>query len=321
MPEQTEPSHSERKNGAAADGKVLVALCLAATWVVWGSTYLAIRFALESFPPFMGMGARFIAAGVLLLAWTRFRGAPLPTAIEWRNAAIVGALMLGGGMGNTAFAEQTVASGLVVAFLAITPGVITLMSLWFGLRPSILESTGIAVGFVGVALLVRGEAFTSSPAGLAAIFMASVCWSLGSVLSLHRLPMAKGAPGFASEMLCGGVALFVLSLIYREPVPSHFTAGAVAALAYLVVFGSLIAFSAYMTLLSRVSPALATSYTFVNPVIALLLGITLGHETVSSREWSASAVILVGVIILLFGKAHAARRECTAPMAGRRSIL
>src|SRR5690242_9041269 len=128
----------------------LVLSCLAATWVVWGSTYLAIKFALVSFPPFFQMGTRFIVAGVLLLAWTRLRGQKMPTRVQWRNALLVGTLMLGGGMGGTAYAEQTVASGLVVAFIAVTPALIAIASLPFGIRPSRLEVLGIGVGLAGV---------------------------------------------------------------------------------------------------------------------------------------------------------------------------
>ena len=280
----------------------LLLACLAATWLIWGSTYLAIKFALESFPPFFQMGSRFLVAGSLLLIWLSLRGRALPTLVEWRNAAIIGTLLLVSGMGFTAYAEVTVASGLVVAFIAIIPILVTAMSLPFGVRPTRVELVGMLVGVAGVLMLVRGEAFTASPTGLAAITIACVSWSLGSVLSQQRFPVALGAMGFASEMICGSVMLLLVSAAVGErplwpPQPL-----AAWSWVYLIVAGSLLAFNAYMVLLSRVSAALASSYTFVNPVIALALGIWLGGETVTGFEWAAAAVITAGVVLLVIGR-------------------
>jgi len=280
----------------------LLLACLAATWVIWGSTYLAIKFALESFPPFYQMGSRFLVAGLLLFVWQRLRGRAMPTLVEWRNAGVIGTLLLVSGMGFTAYAEQTVASGLIVAFIAIIPITVTAMGLPFGVRPSRLELVGMLVGVVGVLMLVRGEAFTASPTGLVAIAIACVSWSLGSVLSQRRFPVAPGATGFASEMICGSVLLLLVSAAVGERPgwpPEPLAAGSWV---YLIVFGSLLAFNAYMVLLSRVSAALASSYTFVNPVIALALGIWLGGETVTSFEWAAAAVITAGVVLLIMGR-------------------
>jgi drug/metabolite transporter (DMT)-like permease len=283
----------------------LILGCLAATWLIWGSTYLAIKFALPGFPPFFQMGSRFLLAGALLLGWVRLRGQKLPSPREWRNAALIGALMLLGGMGCTAYAEQTVASGLVVVFIAICPVLVALANLPFGIRPRPIETAGIAIGIVGVALLASGAGFSASPAGLAAIGTATVCWSAGSVLSVRRFTLAPGSVGFASEMLCGGVLLLVVSRLLGErfhwPPPPL----AAAAWGYLVVFGSLIAFTAYMTLLAHTRAALATSYTFVNPVIALLLGTGLGGETVSPREWLAAGIVVLGVVTLMAGRPSA----------------
>lgn len=272
--------------------------CLAATWLVWGSTYLVIKWALLSFPPFFQMGSRFLTAGVLLLAWTRWRGQPWPTRREWRNAALVGTLMLGGGMGGTAVAEETVGSGLVVAFIAVVPMMIALANRWFGVRPGRLELAGIVVGLIGVLMLTQGNGFQASPRGLAAITIACVTWSIGSALCQFRLPLAPGATGFASEMLCGGAVLMGLSLLTGETPQWPPQPVAVAAWAYLVVAGSLIAFNAYMVLLARAPAGLASSYTFVNPVIAMLLGVALGGETVTAFEASAVAVVLAGVVLL-----------------------
>jgi len=278
----------------------LLWLCLAATWVVWGSTYLAIKYALISFAPFLQMGSRFLFAGVLLAAWMRWRGAAWPSLVQWRNALVVGALMLGGGMGGTAHAEVSIGSGLVVAFIAVVPLLIALLNLIWGVKPTRMEAAGIALGLVGVLMLTQGSGFQSSPAGLVAISIACICWSMGSVLSQRSLPLAPGAMGFASEMICGGVVLLVLSAVSGEQLVWPPQPEAVAAWLYLVVFGSLIAFNAYMVLLAKAPAALAASYTFVNPVIAMLLGVWIANETVTRFEWYAVAVVLAGVLLLLF---------------------
>ena len=280
----------------------LLILCLAATWLVWGSTYFAIKLALPSFPPFFQMGTRFVAAGALLFAWMHWRGAAWPTRLEWRHALIVGTLMLGGGMGGTAVAEVSVGSGLVVAFIAVVPMLIAALNLLWGVRPGALEAAGIAVGLVGVLLLTQGAGFQASPAGLAAIAIACITWSIGSVLSQRTLPLAPGAMGFASEMLCGGTVLMLFSALAGERPVWPPSTTALWAWAYLVVFGSLIAFNAYMVLLAQAPAGLASSYTFVNPVIALMLGVAFGGEVVTGTEWAAVGVVLLGVVLLLAGR-------------------
>ncbi|HEY9067010.1 MAG TPA: drug/metabolite exporter YedA [Burkholderiaceae bacterium] len=282
----------------------LLLLCLAATWLVWGSTYLAIKFALASFPPFFQMGTRFLFAGVVLMAWMRWRGAPWPSPREWRHALAIGTLMLGGGMGGTAYAEVSVGSGLVVAFIAVVPLLIAALNLFWGVVPRRLEVAGIVLGLIGVLLLTQGAGFGASPAGLAAIAIACVAWSLGSVLSQRRWPLAPGATGFASEMICGGLVLLAISAVQHEQPQWPPQTSAVAAWVYLVVFGSLIAFNAYMLLLARAPAALASSYTFVNPVIAMLLGVAVAGETVTAYEWGAVSVVLTGVLLLLWRRSR-----------------
>lgn len=277
----------------------LLLLCLAATWLVWGSTYLAIKYALVSFPPFFQMGTRFLFAGLVLMAWMRWRGTGWPTRVQWRNAVVIGALMLGGGMGGTAYAEQTVGSGLVVAFIAVVPMMIAAFNLFWGVRPNRFETLGIVVGLAGVLMLTQGAGFQSSPTGLAAIAIACLTWSLGSVLSQRSLPLAKGATGFASEMICGGVLLLVMSLSTGERPVWPPEPVAVGAWVYLVVAGSLVAFNAYMYLLGHASAAVASSYTFVNPVIAMLLGVAVAGEVVTGFEWLAAGVVLCGVLLVL----------------------
>lgn len=275
---------------------------LLACYFVWGSTYLAIRIALTSFAPFLQMGTRFLTAGMVLLVFMRLRGEKLPTVSQWRNALIVGTLMLAGGMGLVAVASQTIGSGLIATFIAVVPILVSGWGLLWGKRPARLEWAGMTVGLCGVLLLVRGSSFSASTVGLMAITGATLAWSLGSVLQTTRLPLAAGPMGFASEMLCGGAVLMLISLILGEQFSWPPQPVAALAWVYLVLFGSLVAFSAYLYLLAYASPAIATSYAFVNPVIALLLGVVLGGEVVHAGEWIASGVILAGVLLIFAAK-------------------
>jgi drug/metabolite transporter (DMT)-like permease len=300
--------------GAAArldGGRGLIATCLAATWFVWGSTYLAIKWALASFPPFFQMGTRFLAAALVLAAMAAWRGARWPVASEWLSAAVLGALLVGGGYGFTAVAQTQVSSALVVAFIAISPALVVLMHRPYGARPRPLESAGIALGLAGVVMLVQGQGFAASPRGMAAQTFACLCWALGSVWAVRGLPggrqlkLAAGAAGWASQMACGGALLLVASWALGEQPQWPPEPRALASWLYTVVAGTLVGYTAYMVLLERVSPALASSYAFVNPVIGMLLGATLGGEFVSGGEWIAAAVVTAGVVLLVLSKRSA----------------
>ncbi len=286
----------------------LIVGCLGATWFIWGSTYLAIKWALVSFPPFFQMGTRFVAAGLLLGAFAAWRGARWPSPGEWASAWVLGALMLGGGYGATALAQTSVSSGLVVAFIAVVPALVALMQLPYGVRPSRFELGGIALGLLGVCLLASGQGFSASLPGLLAVVTACLTWSLGTVWALHGLPggrrlgLAPGAAGYASQMLAGGVLLLLAAWAAGEQPVLPPDSRSLLSWLYLVVAGSLIGFSAYMVLLQKASPALASSYTFVNPVIGLLMGVTLGGEVVTGLEWSAAGLATLGVVLLLWGR-------------------
>jgi drug/metabolite transporter (DMT)-like permease len=191
-------------------------------------------------------------------------------------------------MGGTAFAEQTVASGIVVSFIAIMPLFLVVINLAFGVRPARGELIAVSIGVIGVLMLTQGAGFHASPTGLVAIALATTAWSVGSVLSQRGCVLAPGPTGFASELLCGGTALLVMSAQTE----------AWLAWVYLTTFGSLVAFSAYMVLLARTSTSVAASYALVNPVVALILGVSLGHEMVSAWEWLSAAVVMLGVVLL-----------------------
>jgi drug/metabolite transporter (DMT)-like permease len=295
-------SVAERALNPSRSFSPMILSCLAATWLVWGSTYLAIRFALVGFQPFFMMATRFLCAGVLLMGWQLLRRAPLPGARQWLNALVVGTLMLGGGMGGTAYAEETVASGLVVSFIAIVPLFLVVINMAFGIFPPRRELAAVSIGVVGVLMLTQGAGFHGSPAGLIAIALATTAWSLGSVLSQRGLVLAPGATGFASEWLAGGAALLVMSALRGESWHWPVQTGAWLAWIYLTTFGSLIAFSAYMVLLARTTTSVAASYALVNPVVALILGVTLGREAVSGWEWLSAAVVMLGVVLLFVSR-------------------
>lgn len=288
----------------------LILACLAATWVIWGSTYLAIKWALISFPPFYQMGTRFLVAGALLAGWMRLRRANWPTRAEWVNATLLGTLMLGIGYGFTALAEVSVSSGLVVAFIAIGPALQAALEWPYGVKPSRSATAGIALGLVGVLGLASGQGFSASPTGLAAVLLSSVAWKLGGVWSVHGLPrklggrklnLAPGAIGFASQMLAGGAVLMVMSALAAERPSWPIAPLALASWAYLVVAGSLLAFSAFMVLLQRTPTAVSSSYAYVNPLIGLVLGVTLGGETLHLVEWLSAALVTGSVVLMLRG--------------------
>ena len=286
-----------------------VLLALATVYVVWGSTYYAIRVTLASFPPFLQGGIRFLIAGSLLFAFLLLRGKPLPTARQWRDGAIVGTMLLAVGNGGVVYAEQFIPSSLAAIFIGAGPLLAALWSGAFGTWPQRVQWIGIGLGFVGVVLLSSGAQLSNHPLGLFALMCSVTSWTLGSVLSQKKLKLAPGAMGFATEMLAGGTILLIAGLLRGEG-PTLATAwpptpAAASAMVYLIFAGSIAAFSAYMYLLSQVSSTIAISYAYVNPMIAVLLGVFLGGEVLSVREAIATAVIVGSVILLTREKARA----------------
>jgi len=285
-----------------------IALSLLTVYLIWGTTYLGIRFALESFPPYLLMGIRFVLAGGALFVFLRSRGAPMPTLRQWRSAAIVGVLLLVVGMGSVAMAEQWVSSGLAATLVATMPLWMMVFSILWRTYPTRSEWIGVGLGLAGVAILSFEGNLQANPLGVALIVFATAGWSLGSVWMGH-LDMPRGAMGNAAEMLAGGTVLLVVGLLRGEQLVGAPTTGALLALAYLTTFGSLATLSAYMYLLRNVSPALATSYTFVNPVIALLLGVLMGGEHLTGSALIGLPVILLGVAFVLRRKTRSAGVE------------
>lgn len=276
----------------------LILLSLVALYFIWGSTFLAMRFAMDVFPPFMMAGLRFLIAGALLYIALRLRGESNPRLPQWGGAAVVGALLLIVGNAGVAYAEQWVATGAAALAIATVPLWALVFSALWGDKPHRQEWLGIFLGIVGVIILNLGGNMRASPVGAAVLLMAAAGWAFGSVWS-KRLPMPNGAMSSAAQMLAAGILLMVISAVSGEPVPRSFTLKAVGALIYLITFGSLIAYSAYLYLLKTVRPALATSYAFVNPLVAMLLGMWLAGEQVGGLELLALLTILGGVIVVL----------------------
>ena len=289
----------------AAPSALAVGLALASVYLVWGSTYLAIRVGLEGYPPFLMGSLRFLAASLVFYAFLRWRGHAPPTRAQWKNAAIMGLFMMLLGNGLVNVAEQTVSSGLAAVAVASMPLWAGLFGMLRGQHPSRGEWLGLVIGFLGVVWLNFDGEIRASLVGMVALLLAPIAWAWGSVWSRGRdLP----APfmSTAAQMLCGGVAMAIVALLMGERISDVPPLRATLAVAYLAVFGSIVAFSAYVWLLQNVRPALATSYAYVNPPIAVLLGAVLLHERVGLDAVGAMAVILAGVVIITRAKARVA---------------
>lgn len=291
---------------AAPSTSRLVA-AFAAVYLIWGSTYLAIRFAIETLPPLSMAGARFAVAGALLFLWARARGTPLPDRRQVRDSAVVGALLLLGGNGAVVWAEQWVASGLVALLVATVPLWMVLLDWWWAgsSRPSAGVWFGVAWGLAGVALLVSGDSVGGGGgmalAGGLVVLAGSLSWAAGSIYArTARLPVAPRL-ATALQMLWGGAFLLAAGGLAGEWTawhPADTSLRSLLALVYLVVFGSLVAFAAYVWLLQVSTPARVATYAYVNPVVALVLGWALAGEPLTARTLVAAAVILSAVVLL-----------------------
>jgi drug/metabolite transporter (DMT)-like permease len=279
--------------------KWLVPLCLLALYFIWGSTFLGMKLAIESFPPFMMASLRFLLAGGLLYAVLRLMGTAGPSLAQWGGAAVVGTLLLSVGNAGVAYAQQWVDTGAAAMVIATVPIWVAMFSGFWGEWPHRREWLGIGLGLLGVAILNLDGNMRASPLGAMVLLVAAASWAFGSVLG-KRLPLPTGAMSSAAQMLAGGAVLAIVSWQQGESMTAAPTANALLALAYLVVFGSFIAYSAYLYLLKTVRPALATSYAFVNPLVAIALGVWLANERIGMYEVIAMAVILAGVLLVLW---------------------
>jgi drug/metabolite transporter (DMT)-like permease len=277
---------------------ILVIIALFCTYFIWGSTYLAIRFGIESFPPFMLAGLRFIVAGVLLYIALRFYGVPNPNKSQWLSAGIVGILLPAMGNGTVCYVQQSVSSSVAALSIATVPVWMAIFATFWGHHITKQEWAGIGIGFVGILLLNIGGSLHGDLTSALLLLFAAASWSFGSVWSKH-LTMPSGLMGAACQMLIGGMALMLASVYAGESWPQAVTIKSWAAMLFLVVLSSLAAYTAYQWLLKNVRPLIATSNTFINPIIAFVVGILFANEHIAKNEYIALAVIILGVVLIL----------------------
>lgn len=278
---------------------LITALCLASLYTIWGSTYLAQRIAIESIPPLQMAALRFLVSGAALLAGLRAAGAPSPSRAEWRAASISALPLFVTGMGSAAIALQHVPSGLAALVFGSVPLWTALFERLSGGRSRALELAGLSVGFAGVLLVSLRGALRADPASAALLLSAAASYALGCVFT-RRLPLAKGTIGTASQMVMGGAFLMIASLARGERLAMPPTRGLLA-MGYLIVLGSLVAYTAFGWLLRNTRAALATSYAYVNPLVALALGAALAGERVTRADLGGLALVLVAVALVTLG--------------------
>ncbi len=294
-------------------------IALFALYIVWGSTYLAIRFAVETIPPFLHAAIRFLASGAILYVWRRAAGDAAPTRSNWKSAAIVGTFLLLGGNGLVSLAEKTVPSGVAALVIATSPFWLTLFEAFRagGAKPNWLSIVGLVVGFGGVFLLIGPAEITGSkqsidPFGAVVLLIAPILWSLGSIYSKNADMPRSTLMSTGMQMLAGAVALFVVSVAAGEL--RGFSLGQVTmrswwGLIYLITFGSLVGFVSYGWLLQNAPISLVSTYAYVNPVVAVFLGWLLAGEELNGRIGIAAAIIVGSVILINWARQVSVGKE------------
>ena len=303
------PSAERRAPSPAPRWLILTAFGL--VYVLWGSTYLAIRIAIETMPPFLMAGVRFLVAGAIVYAFARWRGAPRPTRAHWRSAVVIGGLLLVLSNGAVTWAEQTVPSGITSLLVCTVPLWMVMLDWLFfgGDRPTPGVALGVVTGLAGVVVLVGPDQIAHGggvdPAGAAALLAAPVFWAVGSLWSRHAHLPDSPLLAIAMEMLAGGALLLQLGLVAGESAqlhPAAVSSRSAAALLYLVVFGALVGFTAYLWLLRVTTAAKVSTHSFVNPVIAVFLGWAIAGEPVTPRTIAASAIIIAAVALITLAR-------------------
>jgi drug/metabolite transporter (DMT)-like permease len=288
--------------------KLKIWIALITIYIVWGSTYLAIRYAVETIPPFLMAGTRFLAAGLVLYIWRRLAGDPAPTRGQWLRASVVGLLLLLGGNGLVSLAEQKVASGIAALIVGSSPFWLTAIEALRpgGARPNLAGILGLVIGFGGIALLVApsllgGDSASFHPSGIIMLLFASLFWSLGSIYSRHAQQPASSLLTTAMEMLAGAGGLYLVGTFtgeWRQFVPAQITIRSWLSVLYLILFGSMTGFTAYAWLLRNAPVSLIATYAYVNPLMAILLGSLLAGEALTTHV-VISALIIIGSVVLV----------------------
>ncbi len=290
----------------ATPGPLAVGMALAAVYVLWGSTYLAIRFALPGYPPFLLGAIRMFLAGALMYIVLRWRGATPPTPRQWRTLAVLSIFMVLLSNGLVNLAETQVNSGLAAIAVASMPLFAGIFAMLRGRHPSRIEWVGLVVGFAGVVWLNAGSALSGSLLGLVCLVIAPLAWAWGSIWS-RDLDLPEPFMAASGQMIAGSAWMLGAAIVTGERFTGVPSMAATAAMLYLVVAGSIFGFTAYIWLLHHVRPALATSYAYVNPPIAVLFGALLAGERFSAHDLGAMAVILAGVAIITVARTRTPR--------------
>jgi len=294
----------------AVPRKIQIVSAFAALYLIWGSTYLGILFAIQSIPPFLMAGTRFLLAGLIMFAIARTQGPLRSNWAEWRTSIIVGACLLLGGNGGVTLSEKFIESGLASLIVATVPIYITLLGWLFGMtsRPTPIVWAGLAGGFLGVAILLgpalrfSGGGGTHPAIGMSILLLGSFLWSAGSLYSRTAKHATSPFLAAAQQMFCGGVLLMVVGLFIGEPRNFHsanITTLSLGAFAYLVLIGAIVGYTAYFWLLRHCDPAKVATYAYVNPIVAVLLGAWFAHETVTLRTLLAAALIIGSVALII----------------------
>ncbi len=298
---------------------------LIAVYIVWGSTYLAIRFTIETIPPFISAGIRFLISGAILFAWRRLSGDPTPRKVEWRSAAIVGLLLLLGGNGGLVWAEQHIPSGIASVFIATTPLWMVLIDFVRpgGKRSNWLTWLGVLVGLFGIALLANPwQAHTAAspplnPLGIIVLLIAALSWSIGSLYSRNAALPSSPLLGTGMEMLVGSAGLFAFATLigeWKQFDLASISLRSVGGLTYLIIFGSGIGFVAYTWLLRNAPTSIVSTYAYVNPVVAIMLGSIFANEPLETIEKISALIILAGVVLITSSKSLTARKPSPVPL-------
>lgn len=283
------------RTGPAA--RLLVVLSLLAVYLIWSGTYLALRFVVQALPTMLMVGLRFVVAGSVLCVVLRLRGQPWPSGRQLAASVPAGVLLFVVGNGFVALAEREVSSGAAALVCATMPLCAACLNFLAGRRPHGREWLGLLLGFAGVAILCLGKDLQAAPGAMMMLLMAPIGWALGSTWA-RRLALPPGLMAAATQMLMGGAVAGLIAVLRGERLPTQWPLLAIGSLGYLIVFGSLVAFSAYTYLLSHTRPAVAMSYAYVNPGLAVVLGALLGGEPLHREVISASAFIVAGVFLM-----------------------
>ena len=307
-------------SGGTTDGagpsRTAVVTNFALVYLIWGSTYLGIRYAIATIPTFLMAGTRFLAAGIVLFAWGRWRGAPALTRRNWRDAAIVGGLLLLGGNGGVVWAETRVLSGIAALLVATVPVWVVIIE-WVrpgGTRPTVAVFAGLALGLAGLFVLIGPGAFTGAgggvdPLGALALTLGSIAWAIGSVYARTAALPRDAVTSTGAQMLCGGSMMLALSAAGGQLSGFHLRDVSAASWwgwVYLVTIGSIVGYTAYVWLLKNVSSAKASTYAYVNPVVAVLLGWKMSGEPITPRTIVAAAIIVAAVILITLARSRPA---------------